>query len=196
MLYGQMVGERVLIVGEGEGLPVVEADAPEAVQDGWRAVSRWASDGRAIRQSWSVEPAEGTAADAAVALARMQAAALPDEDAVKVVALYPEWTPSAPQYAKGERVRWGGLLYRCLSGHGPQADWEPGKAPSLWARVLPGQDGTVGEWVQPADATTAYKKGDRVTHKGKTWVSDIDANVWEPGTENGGWTEVAEGGAA
>ena len=30
--------------------------------------------------------------------------------------------------------------------------------------------------------------GDKVTHNGKTWVSDIDNNVWEPGLH--GWTEL------
>ena len=28
-------------------------------------------------------------------------------------------------------------------------------------------------------------KGDRVTHGGRTWVSTIDNNVWEPGVY--GW---------
>ena len=30
--------------------------------------------------------------------------------------------------------------------------------------------------------------GDKVTHNGKTWVSDIDNNVLEPGLH--GWTEL------
>ena len=47
----------------------------------------------------------------------------------------------------------------------------------------------VPEWEQP-DSTNPYAKGDKVTHNGKTWVSDIDGNVWEPGVY--GWTEVAE----
>ena len=28
-----------------------------------------------------------------------------------------------------------------------------------------------------------------VTHGGKTWVSDVDGNIWEPGVY--GWTEVS-----
>ena len=36
-------------------------------------------------------------------------------------------------------------------------------------------------------------KGDRVTHKGKTWESTIDNNVWEPGAAGTGgvWIELA-----
>lgn len=44
-----------------------------------------------------------------------------------------------------------------------------------------------GEWLQPLTAEQAYSTGDKVTHSGKTWTSDIDANVWEPGVY--GWTE-------
>lgn len=45
---------------------------------------------------------------------------------------------------------------------------------------------TIPEWVQP-DSTNPYMAGDKVTHNGKTWVSDIDNNVWSPGEY--GWSE-------
>ena len=44
-------------------------------------------------------------------------------------------------------------------------------------------------WKQPTGGHDAYKKGDKVAHKGKTWVSTVDANVWEPGAY--GWNEVS-----
>lgn len=37
------------------------------------------------------------------------------------------------------------------------------------------------EWVQPTGAHDAYAKGSQVTHNGERYVSQIDANVWEPG---------------
>lgn len=37
------------------------------------------------------------------------------------------------------------------------------------------------EWVQPTGAHDAYAKGSQVTHNGEKYVSQIDANVWEPG---------------
>lgn len=37
------------------------------------------------------------------------------------------------------------------------------------------------EWVQPTGAHNAYAKGSQVTHNGEKYVSQIDANVWEPG---------------
>ncbi|WP_350308143.1 carbohydrate-binding protein [[Ruminococcus] torques] len=47
-------------------------------------------------------------------------------------------------------------------------------------------------WEQP-NSTNPYKKGDRVTHKGKTWESLVDSNVWEPGAVGSEslWKEVA-----
>ena len=45
----------------------------------------------------------------------------------------------------------------------------------------------IPEWEQP-DSTNPYSAGDKVMHNGKTWVSDIDNNVWEPGVY--GWTEL------
>lgn len=81
-----------------------------------------------------------------------------------------------------------GKLYKVLQAHTSQADWTPPSAPSLFAEVLPGQGGTdIGEWKQPG-STNPYKKGDKVTHNGKTWESTADNNVWEPGVY--GWTEV------
>lgn len=37
-------------------------------------------------------------------------------------------------------------------------------------------------------AQDAYNKGDKVSHDGKHWVSDVDNNVWAPGVY--GWKEV------
>lgn len=115
------------------------------------------------------------------------AAALTDEQALKAAALYPAWS-AEDTYDAGERVRFGGALYKCLQGHTAQADWTPTAAPSLWAKVLTSDTGEPLPWEQP-DSTNPYMKGDKVTHGGKTWVSTLDNNVWEPGVY--GW-EVQE----
>ena len=114
------------------------------------------------------------------------AAALTDEQALKAAAIYPAWS-AAGDYDAGERVRFGGALYKCLQGHTAQADWTPTAAPSLWAKVLTSDTGEPLPWEQP-DSTNPYMKGDKVTHGGKTWVSTMDNNVWEPGVY--GWEET------
>lgn len=116
---------------------------------------------------------------------------LTDEQALKVIVLYPLWD-AAKTYAVGDRVRYAGNLYRCLQPHTAQETWNPADAPSLWAKVLTSETGEILPWVQP-DSTNPYAKGDKVTHNGKTWESLVDNNVWEPGvtgTESL-WKEVA-----
>ena len=111
---------------------------------------------------------------------------LDDADALEIATAYPEWNAAA-SYAAGEKVLCGGILYKCLQDHAAQEGWSPADAPSLWAKVLIPDDGTIPAWEQP-DSTNPYMKGDKVTHNGKTWISDVDNNVWEPGFY--GWTEA------
>ena len=113
--------------------------------------------------------------------------AVDDNTALRMVEFYPEWATDTA-YAAGYKVQYGGKLWRCLQAHTSQADWNPVDAPSLWAEVLAGQDGTaIGEWVQP-DSTTPYMRGDKVNYKGKLYESEVDNNVWEPGVY--GWVEI------
>lgn len=123
------------------------------------------------------------------AMARYKAAAahFEDEVAATVPELYDRWK-SGTDYAAGGRRRHGDTLYKCLTAHTSQDDWTPDAAPSLWAKVLIPDESVIPAWEQP-DSTNAYMNGDKVTHNGATWVSDVDNNVWEPGVY--GWSEVA-----
>lgn len=111
---------------------------------------------------------------------------LEDEEALKVVELFPKWAENEV-YAIGDRVRYKGILYKCLIAHTSQSDWIPSDSISLWARVLIPNPEVIPEWEQP-DSTNPYMKGDKVKHLNRTWVSDIDNNVWEPSIY--GWSEV------
>ena len=111
---------------------------------------------------------------------------LEDEEALKVVELFPKWKAST-MYTIGDRVRYEGILYRCLSTHLSQTDWIPSDAVSLWAKVLIPDPEVIPEWEQP-ESTNPYMKGDKVKHLNRTWVSDIDNNIWEPSVY--GWSEV------
>lgn len=108
------------------------------------------------------------------------------EVAAKVAALFPAWSV-------GESVIVGDIrcfdryIYTCVQAHTTQADWTPDLTPALWA---PYRDpNAIAEWVQPTGSTDAYPKGAKVTHNGKTWTSNVDANVWEPGVSQ--WTQVS-----
>lgn len=114
-------------------------------------------------------------------------ASLDDADALNAIELYPVWADDV-SYVAGDRVRYDGVLYKCLQDHTAQVDWTPTAAPSLWAKVLIPDETVIPEWEQP-DSTNPYSKGDKVTHNGVTWVSDVDNNVWTPGEF--GWSEVS-----
>lgn len=110
-----------------------------------------------------------------------------DNTALRMIEFYPEWA-SGVSYTTGYKVQRSGKLWRCLQAHTSQDGWEPDIAPSLWAKVMIPDPDVIPEWEQP-DSTNPYSAGDKVTHNGKTWVSDIDNNVWEPGVY--GWSEVS-----
>ena len=110
---------------------------------------------------------------------------LDDKTGIMAVCLHPHWS-AGQAYTAGYKLQYGGNLWRCLQAHTSQTGWEPESAPSLWAKVLIPDETVVPEWEQP-DSTNPYSKGDKVTHNGKTWVSDVDNNVWEPGVY--GWIE-------
>ena len=78
-------------------------------------------------------------------------------------------------------------LYKCVQAHHSQSDWTPDVAVSLWSTA---SDPAIEfpDWSQPVGAHDAYNTGDKVSHNGKHWVSEVDANVWEPGIY--GWNEV------
>lgn len=92
-------------------------------------------------------------------------------------------------YKTGNIRERNGRLYKCLQDHASQETWTPEDSPSLWVGISD-PAGKWPEWSQPVGSTDAYAKGAKVSHNGKHWTSDVDANVWEPGVY--GWTEVTE----
>lgn len=111
-----------------------------------------------------------------------------DEQAYEVPPVYPEWKDGI-EYKVGDRILYNNTLYKVLTAHTSQADWTPDAAPSLFAKVLIPDVNVIPAWEQP-DSTNPYMAGDKVTHNGKTWVSNVNNNVWEPGVY--GWDEYIQ----
>ena len=109
-----------------------------------------------------------------------------DEMSLQVPNLYPTWKVET-NYSVGDRVLYNDVLYKVITAHTSQETWAPTDAPSLFAKVLIPDEDVIPEWVQP-DSTNPYMTGDKVSHNGKTWVSTINNNVWEPGVY--GWDTV------
>lgn len=121
----------------------------------------------------------------------MFANTLPEEEAMVISSVFPEWDLGV-RYTPNEYVRYGlnadnePQIYRVVQPHVSQYDWSPEKAVSLFKKVGFTEEGAA-LWVQPMGAHDAYEKDDEVVHNGKTYVSTINGNVWEPGVY--GWIE-------
>lgn len=131
-----------------------------------------------------------------LAVERTKSASFSDDMALLAPGLYPEFDPDGHRYVRDERFVHGGTLYRVLQDHTSQSDWTPENAPSLYAKVLVAEEGQVIEWSPIPPGSDGFPKGQVVTHNGKTWESQVDHNVWEPGATGVGeniWKDITEG---
>ena len=80
-----------------------------------------------------------------------------DENAVKVIDLYPVWTVGIA-VAKDSRYQYNGKLYKCVQAHTTQADWTPNVTPALWTVIDVAHAGTIDDPI-PASAGMEYIKG-------------------------------------
>ena len=123
-------------------------------------------------------------------VAKMVASEVTDDaKALAIQEFYDDWEVDV-KYEVGTYIRYEGVLYKVLTTHTSQSDWNPISASSLFAKVLTDPTGeTINEWVQP-DSTNPYMAGDKVTFNGKTYESVIDNNVWSPSAYPAGWKEI------
>lgn len=149
-------------------------------------IAEWQEEHAALEAAERTHPLTESEVSRLLIAQQINTLSVDDNTALRMTEFYPEWK-DGQSYSAGFKVQYGGKLWRCLQAHTSQTGWEPNNAPSLWAKVLIPDETVVPEWEQPG-STNPYSVGDKVTHNGKTWVSDIDNNVWEPGVY--GWTEA------
>lgn len=123
---------------------------------------------------------------------QLYAGTLPEEKALEIATIYPEWE-AGKAYVVGDILSYGTnpvgdpQLYKVVQAHTSQADWTPDSVPALYDAF--GLDASgYPLWSQPTGAHDAYNTGDIVSHNGKIWQSNTAGNVWEPGVY--GWDEV------
>lgn len=95
-------------------------------------------------------------------------------------------------FTAGDYILSRGTIYRAILTH-----WAyqitPDNFNTFYQQVANLDDllaGQVPDWIQPTGAQNAYKKGEKVTYKGKVYQSTIDANVWAPDVYPAGWSVV------
>ena len=156
------------------------------------------TDYRVVRGELVYDPVAPEAPDPEIEINRQIAVAIPmivpmmastlsDDQVASIPALMPEWSPDVA-YHTGDVVRYHGVLYRALQESRSIGIYPPDTSVSLWKAIGEPNDDGIFPWIQPLGSTDVYRIGDKVTHNGKTWVSSIDNNVWEPGVY--GWTEI------
>lgn len=118
---------------------------------------------------------------------------LSDEEKDMFINLFDLWEPNTA-YSIGDKVVYEGLAYEVIQAHTSQSDWLPNELPALYKLFYQTStdDGTIviPEWKQPLGGHDSYNTGDLVFHKGKTWESSVDENVWEPSVY--GWIEYVK----
>lgn len=67
-----------------------------------------------------------------------------DENALKVIELYPKWAVGIA-VAKDSRYQYEGKLYKCVQAHTTQSDWTPDATPALWTVVDVVHAGTIDD---------------------------------------------------
>lgn len=84
-------------------------------------------------------------------------ASLSDGEAAKSPELFTAWAYPV-DYAKGDRRRYGGKVYKCRQGHTSQADRTPDKTPALWVVIDAEHVGTQADPI-PAARGMEYEYG-------------------------------------
>lgn len=133
-------------------------------------------------------------AEQRIAALQMFAQTLPDEQAMEISTVYPEWKTDVA-YSVGTFVTYGvnGVgdpqLYKCVQGHTSQGNWTPDVTPALWVAIGLAPD-EIPVWSQPTGAHDAYNTGDMVHYpeaESPIYESLIDGNVWSPDAYPSGW---------
>lgn len=129
---------------------------------------------------------------AAVAVAKMNAQNLTDEQALLVQDIYDVWAPGT-EYTQNEFFTYNGELYKVNQTHTSQSNWIPRTAgtESLYTRVTLNESG-YPIWKQPTGAHDAYNKGDIVEYNGELYISLIDGNAYSPDSYPDGWKKYIE----
>lgn len=115
-----------------------------------------------------------------------QEAELDESTAMEIADLYEEWAINK-LYPVGKILKFGvnedneTQLYKVQLQHTSQDDWRPDQEPTLYKPI--GFEDGIPIWTEPQGGHDAYGVGDKVRHNGKTWVSLIPGNIWEPGVE-------------
>lgn len=100
------------------------------------------------------------------------AQSLPDDTALEVVTLYPDWK-AGTEYTMGFKVQRNGKLWRVLQPHTSQTGWEPENTASLWEQINETHAGTLDDPI-PYDGNMALESGKHYIQDGVIYLCARD----------------------
>jgi len=179
MTYYKIINDRMVfstckVIQKADGTWVSNPDSVTIESEGWRVYVP-----PIVPPQPATEPDYGEILSAVKKMLSTDTEELSDEDALDVAALFPTWKSKVgKEVVVGERLWYNEKLYKVVQAHTASEQWVPDHNPALYTGISIVE---WPEWVQPTGAQDAYNSGDKVTHNDKHWISDVDANVWEPG---------------
>lgn len=106
------------------------------------------------------------------------------DDQAMLIPLLIELWQSNKTYKVGQRVRYGGLLYKCLEEHTSDLANAPDSS-TIWSRTI----GTVSQTYPSWSESNTYNINDIVSYQQENWISDTDNNTSIPG-QSTMWTKL------
>lgn len=105
------------------------------------------------------------------------AASLTDDDAYSVPELFPAWKVNHLYDTIGERIQYGGKLYKVKQAHTSQTDWTPDISTSLFEEVpAPGRGDTPDNPI-PYSGNMALDAGKYYSEDGMTYICTRSTGV-------------------
>ena len=149
--YIPLTDEQAATVVQYNGFVIINAqNSAVTVEPNFEAWEAWKAE-EASKPEPEPEPSpEEATLQAVVRLARMQAQALPDAQALEVPELYEGWAPDTAYSVQHIVSRPDGHLYRCQQAHTSQEGWEPENTPALWVVIANTEAGTLEDPITAA----------------------------------------------
>lgn len=102
----------------------------------------------------------------------MQSLEMTDNESLRVMDMYPGWDECVGKgLAQGDKVQWGGRLWKALQAHTAQEQWQPGQpgSESLYAEVVETHAGTAEDPI-PYSGNMELEEGKHYTQDGATYL--------------------------
>ena len=164
--------EEILSAGY---LPMEEQEEPQS-KDGFIKSSKWVQTDTAIIKKWTVlpdrRPMSQSAVNKMLIAQQINTLEVDDNTALRMKQFYPEWAENTA-YAVGNKVQYGGKLWRVVQAHTAQIGWEPVNVPSLWTEVCETHSGTLEDPI-PYDGNMVLENGKHYSQNSTIYLCNRD----------------------